>query len=373
MRVGFDARWYNQSGVGTYIAELLKAFAEIPKAFELVVYEDPENPVPVLNGSRISRVPMRSSKYSLAGQFELRAHCKSAQIDLFHSPYQYGVPLLLSCPLVVTVHDLIPFLFRTRSWPKQLLAVPLVKMGYRAAAFRAHHIIADSANTARDVEWILKVPPCRITSIHLAASEIPFHSRSDPSEKGDLFAKYGVHSPYVVVASAGCNWRTKNLEGSLSALALGRRSSGIDFQTVVYGPGDGIETLSKRNLTFELNIQRVGYLPVCDLAALFRNAQLFIMPSLYEGFGLPILEAMSCGCPIVTSNAGSLAEVAGYGAQTFAPSSVDEMGKAVARLLACPQVQDKWRRLATTRAADFSWKRTARDTAAVYQKVYGDA
>jgi glycosyltransferase involved in cell wall biosynthesis len=366
MRVGFDARWYNQSGVGTYVSELLKAFAELPEEFELVVYENPENPVPVLNGSHISRVPIRSPKYSLAGQFELKEHCKSEQIDLFHSPF-YPAPLLLSCPLVVTIHDLIPFLFPISDWPKQLL----VKMGYRAAAFRAHHIIVDSANTARDVEGILKVSPRRITPIHIAASQIAFHSSRDPSETVNLSAKYGIRAPYVVVASAS-NWRTKNLEAAFCALMFGRRSSAIDFQTVVYGPEAGIEALSKRNRTFELDIRRVGYLPASDLGALFRNAQLFIMTSLYEGFGLPILEAMSCGCPVVTSNAGSLAEVAGCGAQTFAPSDVEGMGQAVARMLSFPQERNIWSALATTRGSDFSWKRTACDTVAVYRKVYGD-
>lgn len=366
MRVGFDARWYNQSGVGTYVLELLKAFDELPKEVEVVVYEDPANPVPGLNGSHISRVPVRSSKYSLAGQFELKAHCKSAQIDVFHSPF-YAAPLLLSCPLVVTIHDLIPFLFRIKAWPMQRL----VKMGYRVAAFRAHHIITVSMNTARDVEGILGVAADRITPIHIAASQIPFHSSGDRGETGSLSTRYGIRSPYIVVASAS-NWRTKNLEGALRALTLARRRSGVDFQTVVYGPEDGIEALSKENLTFDLDIRPVGYLPASDLGALFRNAQLFIMSSLYEGFGLPILEAMSCGCAVVTSDAGSLAEVAGYGAQTFAPRNVDGMGEAVACLLSCPRERDKWRSLATARAAEFSWKRTAWDTVAVYRKVYRD-
>src|SRR6266700_1051086 len=172
MRIGFDARWYNQSGIGTYITGLLKEFSEFKfkEEFDLIVFEDPENPVPAVSDLGILRLPVRSSKYSLTSQFELRALCKSAQIDLFHIPYQYGAPLLLPCPLVITIHDLIPFLFRTRSWPKQMAAIPVVKLGYRAAALRAQYIIADSINTARDIEKILKVPASRIVAIHLAAA-----------------------------------------------------------------------------------------------------------------------------------------------------------------------------------------------------------
>src|SRR5579864_9290605 len=191
MRVGFDARWYNESGVGTYVKELLTAFSEF-REVEIIAYEDPKNPLPASIAAVIRRVSLSCSKFTLGEQFELRARCKSDRIDIFHSPYQYGAPLLLTCPLVVTVHDLIPFLFRTRSWPKQLAVIPFVKLGYRAAATSAHHIIADSENTAHDVERILRVPPDRITPIHLAASEAPFHPWPVAEEAADLSAKYGV-------------------------------------------------------------------------------------------------------------------------------------------------------------------------------------
>jgi len=367
LRVGFDARWYNCSGVGTYVAELLRALTGLQEALEFVVYEDRKNPVPAALGERVVRVPVDSSKYSLARQFELRRHGKSEKLDLFHCPF-YAAPLLLSCPLVVTIHDLIPFLFRVSPLPKQTL----IKAGYRIAAFRAHHVITDSMNTARDVARILKVVPTRITAVHCASSPSLFHSRSGPAELARLVENYAVRPPYVVVASA-VNWRTKNLEAAFRALALGRRKSGIDFQTIVYGPEDGLRALSIPPSTPELNIRHVGYLPAIDLGALFRNAQLFLMPSLYEGFGLPVLEAMACGCAVITSNAGSLAEVAGSGAQTFAPPDVEGMAEAVVRLLTCPEEARKWKGLASKRASEFSWERAAKETAAVYRRVYHDS
>jgi glycosyltransferase involved in cell wall biosynthesis len=102
---------------------------------------------------------------------------------------------------------------------------------------------------------------------------------------------------------------------------------------------------------------------------LFRHARAFIMPSLYEGFGLPVLEAMSCGCPVITSTGGSLPEVAGEGAQIFAPNDVSGMGTAVAKLLTSEQNLEQWRAAALARAAQFSWDRTARETINVYRKV----
>jgi glycosyltransferase involved in cell wall biosynthesis len=371
MRVGFDARWYNGSGVGTYITGLLQALAEFTDDFELVIYEEPENPVPVPSRARFSRVPVSSSRFSLAGQLELRALCKQAQIDVFHCPYQYAVPLVLSCPLVITIHDLIPLLFRTRAWHKQLVATPLVSLGYRAAAARAHHIITDSANTSLDLKRILGVSANRITAVHLAASEAGFHPMKGAGEMETLAAKYGIRAPYVVVSSAGCNWRTKNLGTALRALAIGRQMSGVDFQTVVHGPEEGLNVASGRNSTSELNIRRVGYLTVSDLGALFRNANLFLTASLYEGFGLPVLEAMSCGCPVVTSNGGSLAEVAADGAQVFDPMDAQGMAEAVARLLCQAGERERWHARALARASAFSWRKTAAETLTVYQNVYG--
>src|SRR5262249_15801836 len=135
------------------------------RGFELVVYENPWNPVPQLEGPRVHQVAVRASKYSLAEQLEFRRRSRLDRLDVFHSPF-FAVPLGLRCPVVVTVHDLIPFLFRIYNRPKQAL----VKMAYRAAIRRARHILADSENTAGDLQKILAVSPERVTTVHIAAS-----------------------------------------------------------------------------------------------------------------------------------------------------------------------------------------------------------
>jgi glycosyltransferase involved in cell wall biosynthesis len=368
MRIGFDARWYNGSGVGTYVKELLTALADLSE-FELVVVEDPRNHLPIAMRKGIAVVPVRSPTFSISSQFELKSMCASLGIDLFHCPFQYGVPMRLACPLVITVHDLIPFLFRTRSWPKQAAVVPIVKWGYRAAALRAEHIITVSENTAADAEKILAVGRERMTSIPLAASAA-FHPIADSGERERLSRKYGIRCPYVVVGSTG-NWRTKNLETALRVLERTRRMSGAGFQTVVYGPHQAIEIVLGRKNAISLDICCAGYLPVDELAALFRNAQLFLMPSLYEGFGLPVLEAMSCGCPVVTSTGGSLPEVAAGAALIFDPMDANGMSQAVSLLLQNSGERERWRARAIARAQQFSWRETAKQTASVYRHVLG--
>jgi glycosyltransferase involved in cell wall biosynthesis len=362
--VGFDARWYNDSGVGSYVAGLLRAIAATNREWDLVVYEQTHNPVPGLEGSRLMRVPVKAPKYSIAEQKELRSRARADRLDLFHSPF-YPMPFGLRCPVVVTIHDLIPFRFCLYSRLKQWM----IQVGYRASVRRAHHIIAVSQHTAGDIEDILGVCPERVTVVHNAVPTDCFQPRDSGDEIEKLKDKHGLRPPYVVAASAR-NWRTKNLEAALEALEIARNRGGADFQTVVFGPEEGVDALRAEQRWPSLNLRRTGYLPSAELAALFRHAHAFIMPSLYEGFGLPVLEAMSCGCAVVTSNAGSLAEVAGRGAQVFSPRDVVGMARALTGLLRNEKELSTWRAASLQRAADFSWTKAALQTISVYYRIH---
>lgn len=359
MRVGFDARWYNDSGVGSYVAGLVPAL--VSAGCELVIYVDPNNPVPGLDKLSAQVIPIRSGRYSPLASLEFRQRAKQDRLDLFHSPF-YAMPLL-ECPVVITIHDLIPFLFPIDRWLKQ----QMVQAGYRMAARRAAHIIADSQQTADDIQKILKVSSRHITPVHLAGRET-FHSRAAIGELDCLRQKFGVSQPYIVVASAR-NWRTKNLEGALKALASTNSQAGVEFQTVVYGPPEGLDILNGQEYRQRLNVCRTGYVDAEDLAAFFRHAHAFVMPSLYEGFGLPLVEAMSCGCPVITSNRGSLPEVAGAGAQCFDPLDIPAMANALVELLRSPVELEQRKLNALKRAADFSWDKAALNTMRVYHHL----
>jgi glycosyltransferase involved in cell wall biosynthesis len=369
MRVGFDARWYNDSGVGTYVAELLKALIPLQSHgiadhadFELVIYENSGMPVPGLAEASVERVTLQAAKYSLAGQVELKRRSWSDRLDVFHSPF-YPIPLAMSCAVVVTLHDLIPFLFKSENWFK----LSAIKMGYRVAAARANRIIAVSKHTAGDITRILRTSEQKITTIHNGVSHSEFYADESSAEALDL-ARQGIRSPYVVVGSAR-NWQTKNLVSALRALALARQQSALEFQTVVYGPPQGLQAAGNLSAWKQLNLVQTGLLPAKELARVFRHASLFMMPSLYEGFGLPVVEAMASGCAVITSNAGSLVEVAGEGAQVFDPYDVISMASAATRLLCDPIEMKTWKRRALRRAADFSWESTARETLTVYHRA----
>ena len=360
MRVGFDARWYNDSGVGTYVAGLLPALARA--GCELVVYVDPKKPVPGLEALGVRTVSIQSSRYSPFSSFEFRRRIRQDKVDVFHSPF-YVAPRL-DCPVIVTIHDLIPFLFPLYPWLKQ----GMVKAGYRAAVGRARHIITDSQQTSIDVQKILGVSAERRTTVHLAAAEESFHAGGDPDELERIQRKFGLDKPYVMMASAR-NWRTKNLEGALRVAEAASNATDIHFQTVVYGPPEGLKSLGANVILKKFNLVRAGYIGAEDLAALFRHAHAFLMPSLYEGFGLPLVEAMACGCPVITSDRGSLPEVAGNGAQCFDPHDVQGMVAALVALLRSPDELKRQRANALKRAADFSWDKAAFETISVYHHV----
>jgi glycosyltransferase involved in cell wall biosynthesis len=359
MRVGFDARWYNQSGVGSYIAGLLPAL--VRAGCELMVYSDPRNPVPGLDKLAVQTQPVSSGKYSPLSSLEFRRLEKRDKLDLFHCPF-YAAPLL-RCPVVVTVHDLIPFLFQIYSLPKQ----QMVRAGYRFMAARAAHLIADSHCTATDIQKILGVPPDRISTVHLGGDREIFHPCGGSNDEARLQQKFGIRKPFVIVASAR-NWRTKNLKSALQSLEIAQKEANITFQTVMYGSSQNSEPVSG-DVSRILDLHDLGFVDSKDLAALFRHAHAFVMPSLYEGFGLPLVEAMACGCPVIASDRGSLPEVAGSGAQCFGAFDVQAIAKAILRLLRSPEELQQKKSDALRRAADFSWDKAAQETISVYHHV----
>lgn len=341
---------------------LLGAMAQFGDQVDLVIYEDPQNPIPSPDCSNARRIMVGAKKYSIAEQIELARRCREDKLDVFHSPF-YLAPFFAPCPVVVTVHDLIPFLFPIYAKAKQMI----VRAGYRLAARKAAQIIADSDNTARDVQKILRISTDRISNVHLAADDV-YQPKSDSGEFDLLRQKYGINQPYVLLASAR-NWRTKNLKTGLRVLQA-VRATGAKFQTVVYGSPDGIKACDADESVSSLDINCTGYVAADELAVLYRHASAFLFPSLYEGFGLPVVEAMACGCAVVASNCGALAEVAGSGAQVFDPHDVRGMADAVGELLGNPAKQRHWREAALRRSADFSWMKAARETLKVYHQTH---
>jgi glycosyltransferase involved in cell wall biosynthesis len=351
-------------GIGTYVRELLPALAEADPTLEITAFHarfgqtGPDYLAPfhpfVLDGGIRSLYP----GWNLAGRPPLPAELKA--LDLVHVPSQVAVPPTgPGQRLVVTVHDLAFRLFPSMYPPAWRM---LFRAGTRRAVRRADAIIADSRTTATDLVRLTRADPRRVHVVPLAAS-LP--SAGDDPEP--ILRRLKVPRPYVLYS--GTLEPRKNLVRLVRAyrrLALrlphalvlagpvGWRSQRLHTELAVHGPGRVVLT---------------GPLGPADLDAVYRGAVALCYPSLYEGFGLPIVEAMGRGIPTITSTVSSMPEVAGQAAVLVDPRSTREIAAALERVLTDSEEAQRLAALGRERARLFTWERTARMTLDVYEAV----
>jgi glycosyltransferase involved in cell wall biosynthesis len=349
-------------GIGTYVRELLPALLEADPTLELSLFHarfeggPPEELVglPRLELSRGIRGLYPS--WNLAGRPALPAGL--AALDVLHAPSPAAVPPAGPRQrLVVTVHDLAFRLFPSL-YPPAWRA--MFRAGMRRAARRADAIVAVSRNTARDLVRMARVEPSRVHVVPLAAS-LPATS-ADPAPALD---RMRVSPPYLLFV--GTLEPRKNLVRLVRAYRraalrlphtlvlagpLGWRAQRLHRELATHGPGRVVLT---------------GSVAAPDLDALYRGADAFCYPSLYEGFGLPVLEAMARGVPAIVADASSLPEVAGDAAIRVNPRSVRDLAGAIERVLTDRHEAARMAEAGRERAAMFSWEQTARMTLRVYE------
>jgi glycosyltransferase involved in cell wall biosynthesis len=285
-------------------------------------------------------------------------------VDVVHATLHAAIPPVASGQkLVVTVHDLafeyFPGMF-PRTWRL------LFRLGVRAAVSRADAIVTPSRNTAEDLLSRTKVDPARIHVVPLAASVL-----AGPADPEPTLARLKIRGPYVLFV--GTLEPRKNLVRLIRAYRrvaatgvphalvlagpLGWRHDALMREIALFGPGDIVMT---------------GALSEEEIDALYRAADAFVYPSLYEGFGLPVVEAMARGIPTVTSNTSSVPEVAGEATLGVNPRSVREIATAIERVLTDVDLAERLAERGRRRAERFTWDETARLTLQVYERVLGE-
>jgi glycosyltransferase involved in cell wall biosynthesis len=368
LRVGIDVRWHNDSGVGTYIRNLINSLLELDERIEYVFYlndsveafwDAGREPV------RVRRVKI--PKYSFQEQLTFPRVAADDQLDVFHVPF-YVTPLRYAGKLVVTLYDVEQLLFSycAPRWPGQTLIHSMMKLTVR----RADQIIAISENTKHDLVEVLGVNPAKIESILIACSPI-FVSGSPKAKFSDLAKRLRISRPFVV-AYAGKQWKLKNTEAALLGFLCAKRQLNLPHQMVLVGRvgPDGEAFLACEQMApCRESIVRTGFVQDEDLVALYSAADAFVFPSRYEGFGLPPLEAMACGVPVIASPRGSLREVLGDAAIYVEPDDVGQIGAAIASVATNPELRGYLSSLGRKRARAFSWRETALRTAAIYWKT----
>jgi glycosyltransferase involved in cell wall biosynthesis len=284
----------------------------------------------------------------------------TAEVDLVHVPYLLAVPRS-RVPLVFTVHDLTFLTFPDQHNRRTRF---LSTLALRRASRSADAFIAVSEFTASEMMRLTGIGPGRIQVIPEAADEA-FRPTEDPG----CLSRYGIDAPYLLYV--GTLEPRKNITVLLHAFAaLGP----ADVKLVVAG-GKGWKYEEIFALVGQLRLtSRViftGFVPDEDLPALLTNARAFVYPSLHEGFGLPVLEAMQCGAPVITTDVSSLPEVAGDAALVFSPTDVEGLAAAMRRVLQEPGLREELRGRSLRRSRGFSWRETAERTAELYRRVLG--
>jgi glycosyltransferase involved in cell wall biosynthesis len=290
------------------------------------------------------------------------------KLDLLHAPVYVG-PVLAPCPIVVTVHDLSHFLYSGLFRPLNRAYLQALT---RWTVSHAAHVISDSQSTRSDITRILGVPESRITVVYPGVDE-GMHPIGDRAEIESFRARRGL--PEKMILFVGTLEPRKNVLTLLEAYALLRRDRRFAHRLVIAG-GKGwyYERIFARAEQLGLRDEVIfpDYVPQEELVLWYNAADVFVYPSLYEGFGLPPLEAMACGTPVVVSGSSSLPEVVGDAGVAVEARDAEALAQAIAELVQDRGRHGLLREAGLARARGFSWRATARETARLYHCILGD-
>lgn len=370
MRIGFDANpiFGHRGGVGWHTYHLLRALLDLKDDLEFVGYVRPGTLAGQGAGSGLLEGWMRSPqiRWVECGKLALRWRGRRDGLDLFHGP-NFKMPTMGRYGGIVTLHDL--WLDRHPEYSPKLLGQRLSCYRTRRMAWRARKVITISAFSAQDIMALYGLPADRIAVIPNGVSG-EFWPDRQPEGRRLLQQRFRLPAERYLLFVGGADHR-KNHTALLRAYAA--RSAQLHGYCLVMVGGavhrTGNIPATAARLGIADRVVCTGHLPLVDLRLLYSHAEVFVFPSLYEGFGMPVLEAMACGAPVITSNTTSLPEVAGDAALLVNPNDPEELGNAIMRLLTDQTLRESLRVRGRERAKRFTWERAARQTLAVYREV----
>ena len=367
MRIAIDARKLRDFGIGTYIRNILIELSRLDRDTEYIVLCRPDD---LESGDVLGRnfrmVPETAPTYSLAEQFKIPLSLARERVKLVHEPH-YVLPPLLRCRSVVTIHDCIHLMF-----PEYLpnrLAYYYAKSSIWAASRKSDRILTVSEASKRDILRFFDVRPEKVEVIYNAIDE-RFLAPANP-ERMDLVRKrYQLDHPFVLYV--GNIKPHKNIERLIASFGEARKQCDEHLKLIIIGDEiskyPGLRQQVHRH-KLDKHVRFLGFQPMETLAAFYRLARAFVFPSLYEGFGLPPLEAMACGTPVVTSNVSSLPEVAGGAALLVDPYDEDAIASGIVRAVTDDALRHDLIERGRQRARTFSWKQSVQKIHEIYMQV----
>jgi glycosyltransferase involved in cell wall biosynthesis len=367
VRIGIDARKLHDFGIGTYIRNILRELANIDQTTEYVLFSRPEDTAIASElGPNFRAVPTRSAHYSIAEQISIPIAVKRERLDLFHAPH-YVLPALTPTRSVVTIHDAIHLMFP--EYRSHRLGHAYAHTALWIAAHKSDRIFTVSEQSKRDILRFFKVPPDKIVVTPNAIDE---RFSVAPSEEQVVQTRERYQLSHAYLLYVGNIKPHKNLERLIEAFHLVRVQGRPELELIIIG--DEISKLqSLRRAVHKYQLHRfvrfLGFVPDKTLAVLYRLASVFVFPSLYEGFGLPPLEAMASGTPVVTSNVSSLPEVVGDAAILVDPYHAEAIADGILQVLRSAHLRDDLRQRGFARVKAYSWLRSAQRVREVYGEV----
>lgn len=373
MRIGIDytAAVRQVAGIGRYTRGLIRALAELDHETPYVLFsagrDADARPWPANFATR--SMPLSDRHLSIIWQrlrLPLPIEWLTGALDLFHSP-DFVLPPVRHARTVLTVHDL-SFLRYPECFSPPLLRYLLSAVP--RSVERADLVLADSENTRDDLIELLGVPPERIRVVYAGVE--PEFAPSLQAEIEAVRERYSIQRPYLL--GVGTLQPRKNFRRLIEAYHLLRQERSIPHQLVIAG-GRGwlyepiLEAIESHGL--QEDVRLIGFVDDTDLPALYTGADLFAFPSLYEGFGIPVLEAMACGTPVVAADASSLPEVAGEAALLVSPTDIEALAEALWLGLDDSELRETLRARGWEQCRRFTWSASAQQLLASYTDLIG--
>lgn len=367
MRIGIDARKLHDFGIGTYIRNLLHQLARIDQATEYVLLcREQDMGIARQLGPNFRSVIETALPYSVREQISVPIALRREHVDLFHAPH-YVLPLLVHCRSVVTIHDCIHLIF-----PQYLpgrLAHAYARASLWIAARRAERILTVSEASKSDILRCFNVPADKIIVTYNAIDD---HFLAEPTDEDFTRTRERYQLTHPFVLYVGTIKPHKNLERLIEAFDRVCRQGFDHLRLVIIGDQisklQGLRRAVHRHKLHK-RVRFLGFVPPETLAVLYRLASVFAFPSLYEGFGLPPLEAMASGTPVLSSNVSSLPEVLGDAALLVDPYSPEAIADGLVQLLTDEALRQTLRARGLAKARQYSWADSVRRVHEVYHEV----
>ena len=363
-----------RSGVGQYVLALVRALLPAASRHEFTLFVLEED-LPLFafaaGAMRLEPVPERHRapvRNILWHQAALPGLARRHGLDVIHTPSYRRMLWRAPCALVSTIHDLAPFHVPGKYDPARMFYGRVVA---RRLAHRQDEIIAVSRVTARDVETLFGVPAPRVTVVPNGIDHLQFRPGSQALAREAVCAPRGLEGPFFLYV-ARLEHPAKNHAGLIEAFGRFKAATGSPWRLVLAGSDwHGAETIRELAAAspFARDICLTGFVPNEELPAWYRAADTFVFPSLYEGFGLPPLEAMACGCPVLSSRQGAIGETVGDAAGLLEPHDAEQIQAQLTRAAADEAWRGELRAAGLERARAYRWSATAEATLAVYERA----